>query len=88
MLTGWGPERKYRGCVRSFDVTHTRHSYLILSKSNPNFGADFVPLIFTGISVPAPCFAKIGSTAVNNHDFHHVLTICESFALVLTVPSN
>jgi len=22
----------------------------------PNFGADFVPLIFTGTSVPAPCF--------------------------------
>jgi hypothetical protein len=57
-------------------------------KSNPNFGADFVPLTFTGISAPAPFFLKKGSTGFNKIDFHRVATICDTFASVRIFPEN
>ncbi len=58
------------------------------NRSSPNFGDPLVPLTHTGISAPAPCLWKNGSSGFSSHDFHHDVTICESFASVRTLPSN
>src|SRR5438270_6705416 len=71
--------------------THAAHPAYFLSlcpRSNPNLGADFVPLIFTGISAPAPSFLKNGSTGFNRIDFHFEATICDNFASVRIFPAK
>src|SRR5205823_3877567 len=55
--------------------------------SSPNFGADRVPLTFTGISV-APPFLKNGETGRSSNESHGRATICDSDALVRTFPRN
>jgi hypothetical protein len=54
-------------------------------KSVPKCGSDFVPVIFTGISVPAPSLLKNGSAGFSKIDFQPV-TICESFASIFALP--
>ena len=48
-------------------------------KSKPKCGSDFVPVIFTGTSVPAPCLLKKGSTGFSRMDLNPVV-MCESLA--------
>ena len=63
-----------------------RPSERLPSTSRPNFGADFVPLILTGISAPPPSPLKNGDTALSRNESHRESTILERGTSVRTIP--
>src|SRR5215471_13569754 len=83
----WNGKRFIRPCYRNTRAPSCS-SYLLLSlwpKSNPKWGADFVPVTLTGSSVPAPCLLKNGSTGFSRTDFQPVI-VRESLASMRTFP--
>src|SRR5262245_14842226 len=60
-------------------------SFSLCPKSVPKCGSDFVPVILTGSSVPAPFLLKKGSTGFSRIDFQPV-TMCESVASKRAIP--